>query len=581
MTGSSMFNMHATLSAMEGFFLVGWWFALLVLPPILGWAWLVSTVFDKHAQRFFLGRDKWNLVHMLFGMAAVAVMVLLPIPGIVGFLVSYASMLAILALNIGIFVVVTNRDTERVPETARLKLDFSAMQARQQQKAAKKQAATVALSITGPDKKTVEAPGKETPEYEVRIAAEQFYINGARLGAYQLDLAPTKDGYQVSFLVDGVRQAGEKLATNNAVQIIDFWKAAAKLDVKDRRRRLTGQVSVKTEAETVPVRVMSMGSQGGMRLTMTLNPGVAVRRKADQLGLLDQQYEVVRALAAEGDGVVLLGAPGHNGRTTTLYAMLKLHDAYTSNVQTIEMEPQDSLEGIRQITFDPYKEGAEYSVTVRSVLRRDPDVVGIAELPDEATAREIAGSDVERSRTYVSLNVSEALAAVQVFVKAVGDPAKASACLRGVITQKLVRKLCENCRVPYQPTPDMLKKLGLPAEKVKQLFKKGGQVLIRNKPEICPVCQGIGYRGQTGLFEVFRIGPAEREMIKAQNWSGLRAEFRKQGLPTLNQAALRRAVEGATSIEEISRISSGGGSGGGGAKPAQPPVEGSQQAAAS
>jgi type II secretory ATPase GspE/PulE/Tfp pilus assembly ATPase PilB-like protein len=123
----------------------------------------------------------------------------------------------------------------------------------------------------------------------------------------------------------------------------------------------------------------------------------------------------------------------------------------------------------------------------------------------------------------------------------------------------------------------MLKKLGLPADKVKQLYKKGGQVLIRNKPEICPVCQGIGYKGQTGLFEVFRIGPAERELIKAQNWGGLRGELRKQGLPTLNQAALRRAVEGATSIEEVSRISSSGGSN----KPAQPPAEGSQQAAVS
>lgn len=582
MMGSSMLNVGVALGQMEGFFLVGWWYAILVLPPVLGWAWLVSSVFDKHAARFYLGREKWNLVHMLFGVAAVASIVLMPVPGIVGFLVGYGVMLALLAINVGVFVLVTNRDDERVPAGSKLRLDFSKFKEQQAVKAAKKHAATVSLAISRSDKTTLEAPAKESPEYEVRIASEQFYIAGARLGAYELDLAPSKDGYQVSYLVDGVRQAGEKMPATSATSIIDFWKDAARLDVKDRRRKLVGSVIVKTEVETATVRVTSLGSQSGMRLTLTLNPSQAVKRKADQLGLLDQQFEVVRTVAADGDGVVLLGAPNHNGRTTTLYAMLKLHDAYTSNVQTVEMDPQDTLEGIRQITFDPYKEGSEYSVTVRSVLRRDPDVVGIAELPDEATAREIAGADIERTRIYVSLNVADALAAVQVFVKAVGDPNKAANCLRGVVAQKLARKLCENCRVPYAPTGEMLKTLGLPADKVKQLFKKGGQVLIRNKPEICPVCQGIGYKGQTGLFEVFRIGPAERELIKAQNWSGLRGEFRKQGLPSLSQTALRKAVEGTTSIEEITRISSPGGGGkpsggSGGGSAAEP---GAQQAAA-
>lgn len=553
---------------MEGFFLVGWWYALLVLVPFAGWAWLVATVFDKHAARFYLGREKWNLIHMLFGCAALSAILFMPLHGIAGFLAGYAAMLVILAADVGVFVWVTNRDTERVPETARLKLDFSkAAEARAARKAAK-QAATVALSIVRPDKTTMEPPDKESPEYQVRVAAEQFYIQGTRLNAFQMDIAPARDGYQVSYLVDGVRQAGEKLPPQSAVAMIDFWKAAANLDLNDRRRRVHGEISIRTEAETVPVRVTTMGSQSGMRLTLTVNPAKAVRRKAQDLGLLDQQFEVVRTLAAEETGVVLLGAGAHNGRTTTLYSILKLHDAYTSNVQTIEMEPQDSLEGIKQIVFNPYAEGSEYSVTVRSVLRRDPDVVGIAELPDEATAREIAGADIDRTRIYVSLNVDNALAAVQLFVKAVGDPAKAAECLHGVMAQKLARRLCENCRVPYAPPADLLKKLGLPADKVKQLFKKGGQVLIRNKPEICPVCQGIGYKGQIGLFEVYRIGAAEREMIKQQNWSGLRAEFRKQQLPSMSQVALRRAVEGLTSIEEISRISGGEGQSGGQARKA-------------
>lgn len=554
MTMSLFFLPETGTLAMSGYFLVGWWLAILVLPPIVGWAWMVSRVFDKHAMRFFLGREKWNLVHLLMGCAALAVMVLMPLPGLAGFAAGYAGMIFLLAADIIIFVVVTNRDDERVPEGSKLRLDFSKMAEAKRNKAAAKHAATVALQIVGANKQTIRAPEKESSDYEIRIAAEQMFISGSRLDAFQMDIAPGSDAYQISYLVDGVRQAGEKMLPQMALKVIDFWKSAGGLDIEDRRRRLSGSASIRTDAETVPIRITSMGSKGGQRLTLTVNPSKAVRLKAEGLGLLDQQYETVRTLASEEEGLVLLAAPAHSGRSTTLYAMLKLHDAYTSNIQTVEIEPQDALEGIRQIEFDPYKEGAEYSVTVRSVLRRDPDVVGIAELPDEATAREIVMADMERMRIYVSLNAEDALMATQLFVKAVGDAGKAAGVLRGVIAQRLARSLCENCRVPYAPPADMLTKLGLPADKVKQLFKKGGQVLIRNKPEICPVCQGIGYKGQTGLFEVFRIGAKEREMIVAGNWSGLRAEFRKQQLPDIQQAALRKAVMGVTSIEEISRV---------------------------
>jgi general secretion pathway protein E len=136
----------------------------------------------------------------------------------------------------------------------------------------------------------------------------------------------------------------------------------------------------------------------------------------------------------------------------------------------------------------------------------------------------------------------------------VGDPKLAAKGLRGVVACKLVRVLCGNCKVPYQPTPDMLKKLGLPQGKVGELFKKGGQVLVRNKPEVCSVCGGVGYSGQTGCFGVFPIGNEEKALIVEGNWNGLRAMMRKTGLPSVQQSALRKAVMGITSIEEVTRI---------------------------
>ena len=191
---------------------------------------------------------------------------------------------------------------------------------------------------------------------------------------------------------------------------------------------------------------------------------------------------------------------------------------------------------------------------MRSIIRRDPNVLGVAELPDQATAKEIVKADFDRVRVYVCLRAGGGIEAIQGWLKAVGDAESAVKNLRGVVSQRLLRKVCTNCRVPYQPSPDMLKKLGLPADKVKQLVKKGGQVLVKNKPEVCPVCQGIGYVGQEAVFEVYVIDAEERELIKASDWNGLRAALRKKGAASIQQAAIRKAADGSTTIEEVMRV---------------------------
>jgi general secretion pathway protein E len=295
-----------------------------------------------------------------------------------------------------------------------------------------------------------------------------------------------------------------------------------------------------------------------MRITLMIDPEEAVKRKIKDVGLLDSQMEELKAIVQEEKGTVVLGAPPDGGRTTTMYSIVGMHDAYTKNVQIVETDPQASLEGVRSNKFEAEKEGSEFSTTVRSVLRRDPDVVAVAELPDANTAKEVARADKERTRTYVSVRADNALGAIQTWVKAVGDPKSAAEALHGVLAQKLLRKLCPNCRVAYPPSAEMLKKLGIPEGKVQQLFKKGGQVLIKNKPEICPVCQGGGYYGQTGIFEVYRIGPEDRELIASGNLAGLKAQFRKRQLPTIQQAAIRKAIEGTTSVEEVMRVTTEG-----------------------
>lgn len=562
--------------------LVSWWKPVVMLLPLVGWAWVVSRVLDKHSARFYLPQKRWNLAHLVLGFIALAVAFMMPVEGEGGFWAGLGAMILILGASIGSYWFAQSRD-ERVPADYKLRFNmFQELAAKRAEKAVARKAGKSELQVKGPDKALLIPPGPETPEFQTRVAAEQVFIRGLDHRAAQVDLGPTgKDNaYGSVLLVDGVKQAGEQLPAADAARIIDFWKGAAKLDLTDRRRKLSGDVFVERGVDKKKVRVLTSGAQGGMRLTLLLDPEESVRRKPESLGLLEPQMAELKTLVDEGRGVVLLAAPPDGGRTTTMYTVVKMHDAYTSNVQTIETDVQDAPEGVRQNKFDPQAEGPDFSTLVRSILRRDPDVVAIADLPDQATAKEISKADQERTRTYVSLRAEGALPAVQIWMKTIGDADLGAKCLHGVLAQKLVRKLCINCRMPYQPTADQLKKLGLPPDKVKQLFKKGGQVLVKNKPEVCNVCQGTGYTGQEGVFEVYALGPAEREMIKDGNWNGLRTELRKKQLPGLLQAALKKAVDGVTSLEEVGRIggegdgSSGGGGGGTTARPAAPKPSG-------
>ncbi|MEM0982649.1 MAG: ATPase, T2SS/T4P/T4SS family [Planctomycetota bacterium] len=548
-----MIDVSAPVTLAEALVLVSWWKAILILPPIVGWAWLVSTVFDKQADRFSLGRDGWNAVHLALGLVALIAALAIPIPAWWSLLIGYALMLAILGADIAAFVVMTNGD-ERVPEGAKLKLDLSALKGDAEAKKAAKQQAKVSIKIVGPGKQVVPPPQKETPEYEVRALAEERIIEALDNRGSRLDIvASQREGASgVSYIVDGVRQGATQLAPQQAVAMIDFWKACAGLDVKDRRRKQTATFKIERSDVPTELKLTTSGAQGGVQLTLVVDPSEAVKMKAGSIGLLPQQIELLEQLL-EARGVMLLTAPKQQGRTTTMYAMLGMHDAYTQNIVTLEHEIESEIEGVRQSAFDPTAE-AEFSTTLRSMIRRDPDVVGVGDVPDAETAKEAAAVEADRTRIYLSMTAEGSLPALATWTKAVGDADAAGKPLTGIVTQRLVRRLCENCRIEYQPPPEMLKKLQLPADRVKRLFKKGGQVLIKNKPETCPVCQGTGYFGQTGIFEVLPFGPEERAALRDQNWNGLKAEWRKKGAIMLNQAALRLAAEGVTSVEEITRV---------------------------
>lgn len=543
--------------------LVGWWKAVLLLIPFCAWAWYVSKVLDKHAQRFILPREKYNTVHLVVGLVAIMLALGMPMQGELAFWIGFVLMIMVLLGDILIFINVHNKD-HRVPEKFRLSLvNFTKFQEAKDAKKAAALQGKAELVIRAADKSTLPVPNADTPEFAVRVAAEALYIKAGIARAAQVELVPVAPAsgqpvsqYRVQMLVDGVATPGDAMSVKEAAAIIDFWKTAAKLDLAERRKRISSDVTVERADLRRKVRVMSQGSTLGVRLQLLFDPDKAVQRDMAELGLLDQQRADLVELTKENKGLVILAGPADQGRTTTFYSVVRLHDAYTSDVQTLELDPQMMLEGVKATKYDQVADGPEFSTTMRSMLRRDPSVLAVAEVPDANTAKEIAKAEFDRVRIYASIRADNAIAALQTWSKLVGEPDAAIKGLRAVVAQRLIRKLCTNCKVSYQPNADMLKKLGLPPEQVKQLFKKGGVVQVKDKTETCPQCAGGGYFGQEGIFEVYPLQDADRQLIKRADWNGLKLELRKRKLPTMQQAALRKAIDGVTSVEEVMRVTS-------------------------
>ncbi len=529
--------------------LVSPWKAVILMLPFLGWAWIVTSIYDKDAKRFYLGQKMWNLVHMVFALVALAAAFFVPI-----FWIGLPIVVAVLFVDLAIYYYKHNAD-DRVPEPA--KWDIKTLLSPQkgdgsEDKKLARRMQGVSLKIIGPAG-AIPAPEKETPEYEVRAAAEELVIQPLDNRGSRFELAQaSSDAFAYSYIVDGVRTKPEPIPAAKAIAMIDFWKAAAGLDTQDRRKKQSKEITVEHVNVARKLKLVTVGGSSGLRLTGIVDATKQVARKPEELGLLDSQQAAFDALTDVHKGVVLLAAPSGQGRTSTMYAFVKSHDAYTLNVQTLELEAEATIEGVRQNIFDPTVDGAEFGTTARSILRRDPDVFACAEA-DAATCKEIAKADHMRSRCYLSVKANGALQATQMYLKAVGDIKQAGESLHGAVAQRLVRRLCPNCKAPFQPTPDMLKKLGLPSS-VKQLYRKGGQVLVKDKPEVCPMCMGAGYVGQEGIFEVFPIDNEMRSMLAKGDFASFKAALRSKRYPTMQEAALRKAVEGITTIDEVVRV---------------------------
>lgn len=509
------------------------------------WGW-VAGFFDKDLMKYFFPRQLWNGAQV--GAAALAAFLIVFIPY---FWVGFPLGAIIIFGTLYSYVYFRNA---RVPEKAKwdVLILWKNLQAKVSSVKTKQalQAATVRIIQGG---KPQVPPAPDHPLFAAHNALEIAMEFAIQRKAYCVELTVEPSQASINVQIDGIKYMQPPVSPQTGIELAKYLKLHANLDVNDNRKKQTGSISIDTDfAGQQTISITTAGSTRGMFLIMFIDVKKAMQIKFDDLGFVEQQrQQITKALEKEG-GVALVGSPPGNGQTTTMYSMIGRHDPYTTTIFTLEEEVLFDLEGVVHTKVDMTGDLPNVMSKLKQQMLRETQIVMLSRIPDNALANMVAHYS-HQTRFYVGMHADDSFAMIKSYCKLVGEQEAAAKSMSLIICQRLVRKLCTTCRISYQPDADALRKLNLPANKVNQLYKHSGQVIVGNKPAICPDCMGLGYRGRVGVYEVVVIDDEARALIISNQYEQLRAHVRKNKTMWLQEAALTKAVEGVTSIAEITR----------------------------
>ncbi|MGC8541577.1 MAG: GspE/PulE family protein [Phycisphaerae bacterium] len=423
---------------------------------------------------------------------------------------------------------------------------------------AKKSVSQLGLRYEGKGGKPLHLPAVEDPAYNGVVLLDQLLIQGLENRAQRIDLMPSAQAYEMSFRTDGVTYPQSGMQRTNAEPLIQAVKQLTGLSMEERRRPQSAAFTTRdADNNAVQWTANTSGTTAGERLWLQVNAKDNWKIPLDHLGMSSEQLTSLREVLQGNEGLIIVSSPPHMGRTTTLYSLLANHDAYTTSINTFEINPRADFESISLTRFDPAAPNASHSKALQSLMLKDPHILMVAQCPDAATAELIAKYSREEHRVYVGLRANDAITALELWRKVLPDNQMAATPLRAIISQRLVRLLCPTCKIAYQPDEAMLAKLNLPIGRDLSAFKANTQPSRDQKGNLikCPDCASLGYRGQTGIFEILIINDEIRRAIATgRPVEEIRTLSRKNNMMFMVEHGFRKFALGITSIQEVIRV---------------------------
>ena len=366
------------------------------------------------------------------------------------------------------------------------------------------------------------------------------------LGATDIHLDPTEDGLRVRLRVDGMLHDMVRLPARVTPNVISRIKLMAGMDITERRYAQDGHVASVGGRDDHDVRVGSGPTIHGERLVMRLMPSEKQFATFADLGLEAGQVEQIKHLIGAPYGMVLSAGPVGSGKSTTMYTCLEALNDPAQSIVTIEDPVERRITGITQIQTDSRIEFG-FVEALRGVLRQDPDVLMIGEIRDPETAHIGVRAAMTGVIVLSTLHANDAANTVDVFHEFDIAPMFIAESVRGIMSQRLLRKVCEHCRTTYHPDRSTCQILEIdPAQAESVELARGTG---------CELCFQTGYHGRTGVFEIMTITGVVRDAIlDGQRQSAIREIARGAGLQTLDQAARHKVLAGITTAEEMHRV---------------------------
>jgi type II secretory ATPase GspE/PulE/Tfp pilus assembly ATPase PilB-like protein len=420
----------------------------------------------------------------------------------------------------------------------------------------KKLEALKSFTFITANKNEVPVPEPRTPDFFGYKTAYEILSDAIWRRASSIVFSPTAQDYQVAYNVDGTSIKQPSIARDQMGYFIRFVKGVADLDTKEKRKPQKGKFKIRQKKEDTSWEVMTAGSTAGEQVRLKPITQETISRLSE-IGLMPEQQEVLTQFGRIKQGIFIVSGPRKNGITTTLYALLRNHDAFINSINTLERQLSGVLPNITQNIFNLTDTGTTtFAKKLQTVVRMGPDIIGVADCEDAETAQVACAAARDGKLVYITIKADSVIQALGKWLKYVGNKSVVAETLLGICNQRLIRILCEECKQAYAPDKELFRKFNIAAEKTKVLYRAGKvQYDKHGKPLTCEHCQGTGYFGRTGVFELITMNDELRKVImKSKSLPEIGTQFRRAKMLYLQEQALRKVIAGKVAINEMIRV---------------------------
>lgn len=408
-------------------------------------------------------------------------------------------------------------------------------------------------------------PGEQTLWQKVQSDIDEISSDAAKYAnmivtqaidsrASDIHIEPRLDGYVTRYRIDGTLVEVVRIPAYLESSIVSRFKVLAKMNIAEHRRPQDGNFTIKYNQQSYDFRINTLPVNGKEKIVIrilapSMRAEASYTKEIKIVGAFPDDIEKIKYLTSAPNGIVLTSGPTGSGKTTTLYALLKTMNSPDCNITTIEDPVEIRLDGVNQSAVNP-KAGITFATCMRAILRQDPDVILVGEIRDYETLEVAISASLTGHFVLSTIHTNSAAATVTRLIEMGAKDYLISSTLNGVLAQRLVKKLCPDCKRPYKPTEEDARKILTDPERIKQLMET---TLYR--AEGCPNCGGTGYKGRLALLEILVVTKEIKKLIAAHAHDiEIEEHAVKNGMRTLNESCIRHIIEGNTTIDEFVRV---------------------------